>query len=100
MTPNTDNPDKTPPLENQPLASGVYKPQANQGDDELDDILGDKVFYTDETAAKVIAWKDRQLAERLQVLLDKLPYISDEYGSIRAERLRDVITELMPKEAS
>jgi hypothetical protein len=145
MTPNTDNPDKPRPQENEGVASGVYKPnpahlfhkpsrlgycpqctpQANQGDDELHQYLdechlGDveqpqsmNPMQRETFEAWLLAWHHRQLAERLQMVLDN-PLLQNEpnhYGGLdytpkkehRNELrhyIRELITKLMPKEAS
>jgi hypothetical protein len=101
MTPNTDNPDK---------------PQANQGDDELDkrlrEILSSYARYISldnqsdmwkALETQLVALHHRQLAERLQQILDSPVMQREEHPTNRSQRarnilrsaLRDIITELM-----
>lgn len=133
MTPNTDNPNKPRPQENEGVATPLYKPPANQGDDELEQILKDlqtswmyespkpdfeatALRLREAAKSSIVALHHRQLAERLQMVLDSLA-MQDGYGfnnepltqddvklwleaqqTLRSN-LRELITSLMPKEA-
>jgi hypothetical protein len=105
------------------------KPPANQGDDELNEILknlqlasfdagrlgSDRKFGANRRKAikEITAIVDRQLAERLQMVLDKLPTewtpregIATNWSlgalgyNYALREVRNIIKELMPKEAS
>lgn len=111
---NTDKPDKPPANQRDELDDLRFDLRLTER--QLEELEAGKTYYlplTDNLRVAVLSLHQRQLTERLQMVLDKLPTEWTPREGIATNRslgalgynyalreVRNIIKELMPKEAS